>query len=510
MESPEQMRDKIQEISFAQIYAFLRKNAKKMLWVGGFSLVVVFFVIIAVYCFTPRVRSYQAVVSLSLTNKNGQFFYPSGKQFSSADMISPPVLRKVYSSIGLEKQVPFEDFVGSFYIAQANMKKAFLDAQFQARMNVRNINVVQLSKLEQEYQEAVTAMRSSQVIIAMSPKFPVNNALAARILNAIPQAWFDIYSVQEAARYPAPVPVQQIQILAQGMGKDGQLILLEKSRLYCRQLSRMCEFMNGMLQGRNIVLPSGEVLGDLRSRLQLLERYQINVLLMYVLEHPEFYGAFDRIFLESRVKNVEFELRRVMGKYEGVIAAMEALIADGAPRSVAQPLDGKSKSVEGGASAGIAPVTLQLDAGFFASIAQLIRNDINNDMRRTLAEKTMTYRDDWAELEAERIRYQDILDAVDGKKVSKSQSSINKDKFYAMLREMIGELFTLCNKVKDFRDLILKEEFTSRQFCSMDSEIRASAAPLYPVKRITLGLLAVWVLMNLGYVFFLFQFRRED
>lgn len=501
----------VPEISFALIYAFLRKNAKKIFWVGGCTFVFAFLVILIVYCFTPRVRSYRGTVSLSLNYKNGHYYYPSGKRFSNEDMISPPVLRKVYRSVGFEeKDVPFEEFVSSFYIAQSSMKKAFLDAQFTARMNVRNINVVQLGKLEEEYREAVATARSSQVVIAMSPKFSVNKALATRIINAVPQAWFDIYSVQEARHYPAPVPVQQIQGLAKDIGQEGQLILLEKCRLYCRQLLGMCSFLNEMLQGRNIMLPSGEMLGDLQNRLNMLERYQINILQMYVLEHPEFYGPFDRVFLESRVKNLDFELQRIKGKYEGVIAAMNALVADGTPRSVAQPLDGKTMAVEGGASAGIAPVTLQLDAGFFSSIAQLIRNDINSDLRRTLSDKTIAYRDEWADQEAEYKRYLEILDAVNGKRPSRSQVNIEKTKFYGLVREMLGELFTLSNKVKDFREMVLRDAHTSRQFSTMDSAVGVSSVPLFPVSRIALGILAVWVLLNAGYVFFLFQFRRED
>lgn len=498
------------EINFFVIWNFLQKNLKKIVFVGAFTLAIVLTLIVAVYCFVPREKGYQIFLSLTLPYKNGSFCYPSGKKFSNADMISRPVLRKVYKDIGLEKNVSFEKFVKSFYMAQSSMKRAFLDARFQARMNVRNVNMVQLGQLEREYREAISAAKSSLAIISMNPTFPVNDALATRILNAIPQAWFDIYSVQEAALYPTPVPEQQIQALAKEIGQEGQLILLEKSRLYCRQLQGMCSFLNNMLQGRNIALPSGEMLGDIQNRLAMVERYQINVLQMYVLEHPEFYGPFDRVFLESRVKNVEFDLERMKGKYEGVIAAMNALVSDGTPQRTAQPLDSKSVAPEGGAAAGIAPVTLQLDAGFFSAIAQLIRNDINSDLRRTLADKTMVYRDDWAELEAEFRRYQEILDIVNGKKPVRSQVNVGKDRFYAMVREMIAEMYTLCGKIKQFRELVLREEHTSRQFCTQDAEVRAYSAPLFPIAKIALGLLAVWAFLNCVYLFLLFQFRKGN
>ena len=124
-----------QELSFAEIYGFLRKNAKKILWMAAFSFAIVFFVIIAVYCFVPRERGYQTSISLTLPFNKGHYSYPSGKRFSNADLISRPVLRKVYNDLGLEKQVSFEDFSKSFFIAQTSMKKALLDAQFKAKMN---------------------------------------------------------------------------------------------------------------------------------------------------------------------------------------------------------------------------------------------------------------------------------------------------------------------------------------------------------------------------------------
>ena len=503
----------VAEISFAEIFAFFRKNAKKLAFFAAGSLILAVLLILIVYCFTPRVRSYQKTISLNLAYKDGAFCYPSRKKFSSADLISRPVLRKVYNEIGLGKQVPFEDFVRSFFIAQTSMKKAFLDAQFKAKMNVRNINMVQLQQLERDYREALAAVKSSQVIIAMEPDFACNSVLAARILNAIPTAWFDIYSVQEAAHYPTPVPAQQIQGLARSIGQEGQLILLEKCRLYCRQMQQLCSFLNEMLQGRNIMLPTGESLGDLQTRLDMLARHQINVLQLYVLEHPEYYGVFDRVFLESRVKNMEFEHLRMQGRYDGVLAAMNTLIADGTGQNAGNaPASIQDKRFGGSAASAsnAAPVTLQLDAGFFSSIAQLIRNDINSDIRRSLAEKIMSYREELADLEAELKRYQDILDIVNGKKNSKSQGAISKDKFYGLVREMIADLFVLCNKVQQFRTLLLQEEHTSRQFCTQDSEVRAASSAMIPISRVALGILAVWALANCGFVFFQFQARKKD
>lgn len=506
METPEKnnMMD-IAEISFAEIFAFFRKNVKQLAFFAAGTLILAVLLILAVYCFTPRVQSYQKTISLNLATKDEALCYPSEKEFSSADLISRPVLRKVYNGIGLEKQVSFEDFVSSFFIAETNMKKAFLDARFKAKMSARNITIVQIQQLEREYKEALAAVKSNQVTIAMAPQFSCNSVLAARILNAIPAAWFDIYSVQEAALYPAAVPLQQIQGLSKAVGQDGLLILMEKTRMYARQMHQLCSFLNEMLQGRNMMLPSGETLGDLQAALTLVVHYQINMLQQYVLDHPELYGPFDRVFLESRAKDAEFDLMLQEKKCAGVIAAINTLVSDSVPQNA-----GNGKVVQDAGKAGTAPMTLQLDTGSLASIERLIRKDINGVLRKDLAQKTMEYQDELAEASAEHKRYQDILDAVNGQKKKQSQVVLSTEKFYVSVREMLADLLVQCKKLDQFRKMILQDEHTSRQFCSVAPEVLFSSAPMFPIPRIALGILAVWALVNGGFIFFQFQARKKD
>ena len=498
------------EISMDEIMAFGRKNGKRIGIIAACTLVFTLLLVLVVYCFMPRERGYQHSISLTLPSAGNSFCYPNEKKFSAADVISRPVLRKVYADLNLKDKVTFEKFAGSIYIAKTDMKRAILDAKFRARMNARNINVVQLGQLEQEYREAVEALKTSQVIICMSPEFSVDKVLAARILNAIPEAWFDIYSVQEAKLYPSSVPVKQVQDLARMIGQDSQLILLEKSRQYCRQLMNLCEFLDEMLQDRNIMLPNGESLGDLQDSLIMLERYQINMLQTYILEHPELHVGLDRVFLESLMKDVENDLTKMKGKYDGVVAALDVLVADGVRRKSASVAEQKIVSADSAKQVGTSPVAFQLDAGFFDSIAQLIRKDINSSMRRVLADKTVQYREKLAELEAEYARYQKIFDVMNGKKGVRTQSSISKDKYYAMVREMISELFVACGKVKQIRDMILVEENSSRQFCTQGGTVRAFSSPVLPMARVALGLIAVWLLGNAGYIFFLFLGRKKN
>lgn len=484
-------------VDLMEVFAFLRSNRKHFLAVSGGSLVIALLVGAAIFCFCPRTSIYSGNVNILLEKNKDQYLYPSAKPFSSADLLSRPVLKKVYEDCALQKTVSFGDFQKSFFIAQSNSKLASLDAQYREKLNRKNITLVEIAKLERMYREEAERLQSSQLTIAMVAKFPVGRQQAARIVNAIPQAWYEIYSKLEAQRYPQMDAVSQMQELQKLVGKESQLILLEKSRQFCLSLIKMCDFLNNMLQGKNISLPTGEFLGDIRDRLVSLDRYQISVLRQYVLTHPQYQGAFDRIFLDSSLQNIEFELFLQKTKYEGVLNAINVLNA---------PL--QSRAAGTNTASGETPqMTLQLDNNVFSSIAELIRKDQTNVLRREYAEQAMISKDACAELEAEKMRCQQLIKLL-GKKTA-DDASVKPEIFYGQMRNMFNDLFALGNKMTQFRDKIVNEFVSSRQFCAVDKDVRLISEPSFPIFRICVGVFVLWLLLNFTWIFVKFCTRQK-
>lgn len=488
-------------IDIKEILSVLRKNRKSILRFGLGTLGITLLICAAFFCLCPRTDIYSVSLSILLEQKNGQYLYPSGRPFSSADLISHPVLWEVYENCNLKDTVTFEKFQRSFFISQQDPKFAKIDAQFQAKLKKKDVSIVDVKQLEREYLEELNRNRSAQLTISMIPTFPVGRQQASRILNAVPETWFTVYSKLEARPYPQIETSSNMQTLKRKIGKEGQLVLLEKSRQFCQQLINMCDLLNNMLQGKNISLKSGEFIGDLRANLTSLMRYQINVLQQYVLTHPEYQRTFDRIFLESCLQNVNMDLERMRAKYDG---AVESLNLVSATRTV------KTGSAAAAAGGNGSAITMQLDNGIFNSMAELIRNDATNDMRRVYAEKTMNFKEQSADLEADRKRYQEILGVLDQNRANKGKyTALTPEQFNAHMQTMFDELLKLGDQVVQFRDRVINEFLSSRQFCAINKDTKLVSEPVLPMKRVLAGLILLWMLLNFCRIVSLFYSRKE-
>ena len=484
--------------SFNDIFLFIKKHPKKLFMPAGISLIFVLLLIAISWCLLPRNSHYVQKITILLENRNNQQVYPSGKPFSNADCLSPLVLQQVYRDNHLETRVPFEQFCRMFYVSNADFRLAAINALFSEKMNKKNISIVDMNRLEKEYREEIAKNGLGPLEISFSPDFAISESEAAKILNSIPQSWYAIYSKLEAQRFPQMETNASLQEFRRSIGQGGQLILLEKSRIFCEQLIQMCDQLNEMLQGQNVSLPDGEYLGDIRKQLLSLKRYQIDVFLQYVLAHRELQGAYDQIFLKSRLKQLEYELVRMNNKYQGVLDSMQ-IISDTQPHNNVSDTKNKNSSL-----------TLQLDNGFFNSLVELIRHDATNEMRKTYAGKSLKYKETIAEMEAEKEYCLQMLEMRKNESAVPidKQTLISREKFQKNMQDMLNELEQLNTKVTQFRDLIVSQYLSSRQFYAVDSPVSFSSELCYPMKRISLGMLLLWLLGNL--VHGLICFRRLD
>ncbi|HWW62355.1 MAG TPA: hypothetical protein VN181_13365, partial [Thermoanaerobaculia bacterium] len=78
--------------------------------------------------------------------------YPNGLKFSPADIVSPPVLRKVFDENQLSRFVPFEDFSRSFVVLESNRAYELLALEYQARLSDPKLSPVDRERIEKEFE----------------------------------------------------------------------------------------------------------------------------------------------------------------------------------------------------------------------------------------------------------------------------------------------------------------------------------------------------------------------
>ena len=231
----------IQIIGFTEIILFFKKFWGNILLFAFLTGLVTALIIGSVYQLTPRQSQYVATINLQLPRMGSQFItihYPSGKVFSAHDVISTPVLRKVYNDNNLEKRLSFANFCKLFSLSGSGMERYFLAASYRNKLADKKINVIQLRQIENEYERALRRLDNSNVSIAMVPTKIFGSQESVKILNEIPVAWFSIYSIQEAKNFPRVDSVLQVEALRKVSAVEGYLIALDKARTSCRKLHR--------------------------------------------------------------------------------------------------------------------------------------------------------------------------------------------------------------------------------------------------------------------------------
>src|SRR5438132_1782526 len=78
--------------------------------------------------------------------------FPNGLRFSPTDIISPPMLLKVFSANELARFTPFKDFSQSVFVLESNRAYELLAADYQARLADPKLTAVDRERIQREFE----------------------------------------------------------------------------------------------------------------------------------------------------------------------------------------------------------------------------------------------------------------------------------------------------------------------------------------------------------------------
>ena len=115
--------DYASDLSVKEIITFFKLRKRRLLLRAGISFVLMLLVFLLLYAFTPRNAIWSRNITLLLPRNDNVPLYPSGKPFSTSDLLTPSVLREVYNANNLKGRIDFADFMSSFFMSDSNMEK---------------------------------------------------------------------------------------------------------------------------------------------------------------------------------------------------------------------------------------------------------------------------------------------------------------------------------------------------------------------------------------------------
>src|SRR5712691_5882564 len=129
---------------------------------------------------------------------SGEGLYPNGMKFSIADIISGPILERVYRD-NLTGVISFSDFIRSIFILQSNTASELLAAEYQARLSDARLSSVDRERLQNEYELKRQSIKKNEYSINFARRTglrTVPEPVARKVLLDILNRWADFAVTQ--------------------------------------------------------------------------------------------------------------------------------------------------------------------------------------------------------------------------------------------------------------------------------------------------------------------------
>ena len=437
----------------------------------------------------PDREAYVAELHVTLDSFMNVAHYPDGSAFAMRDLLALPVIDRVWREQGLEAQgVSRETFETWFAIVGYGKDVAELEEKYDRKMSKKNIPVTELDTLQREYENKLTTLRTHRVVLSMRPTVPVGESKAAALLDAVPRAWFDVYSVLRAPNAPDIVKNDAIGAYVTRIraGNGRALELIDTVRYYMREVFATCGYIRqGLMLGRKIEV-AGHDIEKYESQLAVMraELIRLKNRLMVCGGEADLAG-----YVESRLDAVEREKLELDERTKAVSETLDMVSAE------------KRTSISFGnaapSSSDATPIMLQADAGFLADFASMIRRDLNQTLLNKYTEELTDYRKSIADFDADKLYYDQIENYI-----RKSREKPASPEALATLRKDVNNLtdrlLAIGAKVVDLRDKCIEIYRTPEQFYVITEPAAVKRSYDFPPVRLVLGLLAIAFLGNLA------------
>jgi len=152
--------------------------------------------------------------------------YPNKTKFNIADIISAPVLTRVWRDDRLSDYVPFGDFSRSVFVLESNPQYEQLAAEYQSRLADPKLSPVDRERLQKDFESKAESIAKNEYTINLDRKSSTRSIpepLARKVLLDTLNAWAD-FAVNQQHVIAYEVSVLSPQILTPSTIEQSDLI----------------------------------------------------------------------------------------------------------------------------------------------------------------------------------------------------------------------------------------------------------------------------------------------
>jgi len=275
-----------------------------------------------VYASVPKERVGSLAFQLTFEGaERGE--YPNGTKFSSAELVSTPVLADVFQSNDLQRYTSFSKFKDAMFVLQTNRDLELLSYEYTAKLSDAKLGPVDRARLEEEFRkkrESLSSAGYSLNIRRTESLLKIPDGLLSKILQDTLSTWASQTAEKKGAvRYNIAV-LSRNGLRKDFLSSEDYIISADILRTKIERILKSVVAMAD-IPGASALRMNGQVgLADLRANLEDLNRFKVEPLVSLIREsglsrNPTRIGQYfegrlfevqlDRTEAEQRMKSLQ-------------------------------------------------------------------------------------------------------------------------------------------------------------------------------------------------------------
>jgi hypothetical protein len=477
------------------------------------AVVVLAYLIIAIVVFlsTPTEQITAQPFRLDF-ERAGKGEYPNKTKFNIADIISGPIVMRVWQDNHLGKYIPFGDFSRAVFVLESNKQYDLLAAEYQAKLADPKISSVDRERLQKEFELKSESIAKNEYSINLdrhAGSHSLPEPLARKVLLDILNSWAD-FAVNQQHVIAYQVSVLSPEVLKPSTIEQSDAVAaIEVLRAKANRVSSNIERIQNLPGATLARTPTDHLsLEEIRIRLDEILRFRLEPLLSLALQNPGL--VTDRAetirFVEGQLAYDQRQLEAAQRLADSVREAMAVY----EQRNIPEPMTTTSTAKPLPKNVGSESVMPQLSDTFLDRLLSLTGRSADVQYRQKLVDEYRRAIAETIPLEQAVAYDNQVLEEV--RKPQRSGTRGNAAEIRAQIDQTRAEIAQLIDKTNELFQMISRNMTPSTQLFTLTSPPTTHTLRSVSLQRLALyGLLVVLIALPAIIVFCLLHNRvREE
>lgn len=416
------------------------------------SLAMIAFVLLALTLYLIQPIEHQSSIEFKLLFDGADHDqYPNGLPFSRAEIISTPVLTKVYEANDLKRYTTYDEFKNAVLIVESSRDLDLLRLEYQAKLGDTRLTSVDRSRLEQEFKQKEQALRVPQYTLTfmsagLFARMP--DALMNKVLNDILATWAEqAVDRKGVLKYQVRVFTPNV-LLKDFLSAEDYLVRLDIMR---DKINAIIVNVDELLRlpGANLVRvgESGISLPEIRANFEDVLRFKLEPLMVLIQakaitkDGPQLTK-----YVDNRLNQAELERQEAAGKVTTLQEALKTYVLE---RGAVVASNGRDGSSSGTTGASMIP---QISESFLDRIMQLSNQNGDLQYKQKLTDDIIKAGQIAVTKEKESMYYKELAASV-----RRGGAARDDQKETALIEERLNDIYTSVVNTLGQVDSLFKE-----------------------------------------------------